>query len=571
MTNLHYINILKLLLVVFLIGIFGVFYWQTVMSLSLFGDATIHGYNAKTLMERGLDYLNADYPPFYYFAMTVLFQFFGEKGFNLVPYIGVLFLLISSFLFIRQITKNYYLGLLSIILVGSSPKIIYYSARMYQEILITALFVFSFYLLFKYLEKRKRNLLILLLFFIGISLSLKQQGLFILYSSIIIFFIFDFIKKRTSLQNLSLVIFLPILIGLPFYGVLFHTKGEIQPGSNEFELFKVINNFGQKIFLYNGEKNKVSDIFNSNNNLLVLKAYASNNSITSDSLQKELNNINFKYSKLADARAENRHIWPTDVFLNFNKFNQANSLYLLTWQGVGLESPILFYFSFIFLVGGFFFCLYKYKIYTNLLLFTIVFLPINYSLFIRNNDQQRYQLFIPIYLLAFIFVFLSVVIKRININNIYVLFLVTITLILVFIPILVPMIQRNELWGNSQIYSPSEGGINSVKETANWLNKNTKSSTIIGQVCGDETEYYSDRKLISDWRADFLDKKSLQTYFTKYNISYYVIFKSQLVNDNQWTSLCWIPMSFYNRLNNSYPKAYISNSNDIVVYNVYQK
>lgn len=557
---------LQITLLILIIGLFGVFYWQTVMSLPLFGDATIHGYEAKTLVERGINSLTADYPPFYSFIMAEIFSIFGEKGFNLVPYIGFIFLLISTFLFVKQITKNYYISLLAIIFIASSPKVIYYSARMYQEILLSAFFIFSTFLLFKYLEDRKRRILILLLFFIGITLSIKQQGLFILYLSISTFFVIDFLRKKISFVDLSFIFLIPIMVGLPFYGVLFHTKGEIQPGSNEFEIFKVINNAGQKIFFYTPEKNIISNEIN-NNNLFITKVYATSNINRTDNLENELEKINTKYSNLANARAENRHIWPTDVFLNFDKFNQANSLYLPMWQGLDLESPILYYFSFIFLIGGFFYCLLKYKSYSNLLIFTVIFLPNNYILFIRNNDQQRYQLFIPIFLTVFICILSLYIFNKIIINKVNTLILISISLIL-FIPILSSRIQLNESWVNSQIYSPSIGGIPTIQEAGSWLNKKTNSNTIIGQACGDEIQYYSDRHLISDWRVDFLDKDSLKSYFNKNNISYYIIFKSQLVDDNQWTSLCWIPNSFYKRMEANFSKAYITKSNDIVVYNV---
>ncbi|MDP3941939.1 MAG: hypothetical protein Q8Q49_06555 [bacterium] len=561
MRSLFKKELLQTTLVVLLIGFFGIFYWQTIMSLPLFGDATIHGTNAQQLLEGGVTKLGAEYPGFYAYLMAEFYVFFGEKGYNLVPFISFLFLLLSVFLFIRQLTKNYYLSLFSIVFVGCSPKIIYYSARMYQEILLSALFIFFVFLLAKYLETREKSTLILCSFLLGILLSLKQQGLFIMYSSTIIYFFIQLLRGKFSKLSFLCISVFPLILGLGFYGLLFHNKGQLIPGGEEFSLIKNINEYGKKIFFFDSKSN-LSAEFNAFTTKINIKSAPNE----TDTLIRSFRKINEDYSLQVHSRAESKHIWPTEVFLDFDKFNQANNLYLLELQGKKLESQIVFYFSFALLIIGFLYCLKNYKKYSNLLLFSAIFLPINYVLFARNNDQQRYHIFLPLFLLSFIFIALHQMYKKITINTSLKSLSATFLSILFFLPLLIPRIQINTLWVNSQIYSPSEGGIHSVQEAGDWIMKNTEKSSVIGQQCGNETKYYSQREVLGDWRTDFLSKQDLLSFFKRFNIEYYVIYKSQLVEEKNWINICWIPYSFFERMNTNFPKVYTTKKEDIFVY-----
>ncbi len=547
MRNLQLFKAIQLLTLILLISFFGVFYWQTTMTLPLFGDATIHGYNAKVLLEQGWQAYKADYPSLYSYTQDVLYVFFDEKGFNAVPFFGFLFLLMSTFLFIRQITKNYFMGLLSVVFVGCSPKLIFYTARMYQEILISSFFIFSIYLLFKFIAKKNYSTLFLLSFFVGISLSLKQQGLFILYPSIVGFFFLNFLRKKIKLGEFLYIFLIPLFIGLGFYGVLFHNTGVVHPGSEEFVIFRVINNIGKIVFQYSGsDSNDVPKLTRIDDKLAEVEAE--------------------RYST-GVARVEEKHIWPTDVFTNFVKFNQANSLYL-DWEGRKLESEILLYVSFVFLIAGLGYCLINFTVNKDLLFFSAIFIVINYLLFSRNTDQPRYHLFIPIYLLVFIFLFLNHYIKKINFSRHLRIFTASLIVILLFIPILHNRVNLNKRWGKTQLYASSIGGTESIIEVGNWFKKNTDIDVKIGQQCSNETRYYSDRSIIGDWRIYFIPIEDLKKYFKEKNIHYYVIYKSQIVPDKQWISLCWIPQTFYETMETHYKRVFTSPMKDVYVYEI---
>lgn len=539
---------IKLLIVGLLLLLFGSFYWQTIMELPLFGDATIHGLNANDVYSGGWENLRADYPGYYSYLMAIIYSFDNSKGYNLVPYASLIFLLIAVYLFSKQLTKNFYLAVLSIILVASSPKIVLYSAKMYQEILISAFFIFTFFLAFKFLESKTKMYLFLMSLFLGIAMSLKQQSLFILYPSIIALFTYESSRRRINFSELAVIIFLPLVVSLPFYGVLFHNKGRLQPGSEEFVVFKIINNIGQKVFFYEDSEYKPENFIQG-------------------PLKEKISQIESEHSELAFKRAESRHIWPTEVLTDFNKFNEANSLYNNV-QGKPLESPMIFYFWFFALMLGFITALIKYKSYDSLILLTVVFLAINYVLFSRNNDQQRYHIFIPIFLLIYILIFLRYIFFRVNEYGYKKSVIYILLSILFFLPIVTSRINLNKWWINSQLYSSSIGGIPSVEASGDWINKNVPKNAFIGQQCGNETRFYSKRRVEGDWKVNFLEDDELDEYFKSQNISYYVVNKSQIADDEDWYHICWVRKSFFTKLVNKYQKIYESPWGDIYVFKI---
>ena len=52
------------------------------------------------------------------------------------------------------------------------------------------------------------------------------------------------------------------------------------------------------------------------------------------------------------------------------------------------------------------------------------------------------------------------------------------------------------------------------------------------------------------------------------NVKYIVIFDSQIVPDEKWENLCWMPESFVEKIRKIYPKVYKTSFNDIRIYKV---
>lgn len=209
------------------------------------------------------------------------------------------------------------------------------------------------------------------------------------------------------------------------------------------------------------------------------------------------------------------------------------------------------------------------------LIFLLIFLAINYYLFLRTTDQMRYHLFIPIVFSVFsalgIYFFISLFILRNNLS----IYIKIIGIFLILASLLTPLIifayedaTSQKGWYKSQIYRTSIGGIASVQEAGKWLNNHTNENDLIWQTCGCELLYYSERKVIGNFWFYFLNESELREIFKDQNVKYIVIFDSQVVLDEEWENLCWVPESFAKKIRKIYPEVYKTSFNDIRIYKV---
>ena len=163
-------------------------YSNMIFSLPLFGDAATHGALFKRIIDSSVMNVKAiNYPPLYLIFESILFSIAGESGPHILILAALFILGFSVFLLIREILEKDMPAIIGVIMVLSSPKVIFYSARMYMEILLSAFFVLTVFFLFKFLRKGATIDLILLSFFTGVTASIKQTGLFALFPSIFAF------------------------------------------------------------------------------------------------------------------------------------------------------------------------------------------------------------------------------------------------------------------------------------------------------------------------------------------------------------------------------------------------
>lgn len=569
--NLTWLSLISIIL------IFGYFYFDMIFSLPLFGDAATHGSMTKNFLNKGLLNTKLTYPPLYIILQAVLFSLFGEKGMNSIVFLGILLIAVSIFLLIKELTDKTLIALLSTMIVLASPKIIFYSARMYMEILISGFFVFTIFLLVRFVKTKSTKNLILLAIFTAITASIKQQGLFILFPSILLFLCCFFIiskkkkdkekiQNRLSIKHIVIYFFIFLLLIFPAYFVLFHNHGRILGGLEKFKIINLINHIGRKI---SGYKKPVENIeFN-------------------EKWGQRLKEIRKKYYSIGVTRAESRHIWPLDPLTSWNGFIRTNGLYLENFWGGTTSKGLANFMNFLMFFGLILFVLniiFKNKIlkFKNrhlqiyFLIFLLIFLAINYTLFFRTTDQMRYHLFIPIIFSVFpaigIYFLISIFILR---NNFSIYYIRIISIFLIFILLLTPLIiltyedsTFNKRWYRSQIYSSSKGGIASIQEAGKWLNNHTNENDLIWQTCGSELLYYSERKVTGDFCFYFLNESELREIFKDQNVKYIVIFDSQIVLDEEWENLCWVPKSFAEKIGKIYPEVYRTSFNDIRIYKV---
>ncbi len=550
-----------------IIIIFGLLYFIMLISLPLFGDATIYGRITKNIIDDGLfNITEIKYPPIYSLLQSILFLFFHDNGMKAIILIGILLLSLSLYLLIKEITNNKTLALISIIIVLASPKLIFYSARMYMEVFLSAFFIFTIFLLLRFVEANNKSYLILLSFFTAISAIIKQQGLVILFPAVCAFLIFLYLKSgenKILKGHILIFILIFLLITIAPYWILFHSDGKIMPGIEEFKIGNFSNNLGQKLAKYEVPSEKLE--FN--------KKWVQN-----------INEFNEKYYLKGKELAEEKHILPWEMLISWDKFAKIHSLYITKFADSFISSSLSFIMTILILLGIFLFIYHLFcsnyifkskngELQFSFLIFFVFFNLINYMLFLRNTDQMRYHMFIPILLVIFIITSLYYLIcGLINLFSFKFKLVICPLIILILITSLISVtakdINLNKKWYRSQIYSPSHGGVYSVIEAGKWLNENTKKNEIMWQTCGNELEYYSDREVIGEPWIYFLNETDLKSVFKDSNVKMIILFDSQIVNDENWRNLCWLPKSFSDKIKKNYKQIYVTSFDDIRVYEV---
>lgn len=549
------INIEKLIFIFVLFLIFIVLskYFSLILDLPLFGDATTHAMISREVVEKGAWNSVELYPSQYFLTQATLYVFFGEKGFNSITLIGLLLSCLFLYLVGKELFENKYLAVVPVFLYLLSSKIAFYSARMYMEIFLSSFFVIVFYFFIKYIKEKRRIYLFLTLFFAFISSTIKQQGLFILLPSLMIFFVLWFLFKNKKELPFFLIIFLSlfVLVLIPPYLAMAHNSGYIIPGNEDFTIVNKTNTFLRAILNYEPEANVLSQ------DPVILEA-------------KE------KYYSIGSKSGESKHIKPFDVFKTKSAFVMANSLYVRNFAG-GKTSLFQENLNFILLILGFviLFCFSFFnKNYRLLLIFLAIFLFLNYALFLRNTDQSRYHLFIPIILTFVMILPLYLLFKHIfpnksqKLSKFLIIFLMLSLFFLEFIHIGFWEIDFNQRWKNSQIYSSSKGGIESIVEAGMWFRNVTDENITIFMQCGNELSYYSNRSLYGTPFIYFLPIQKIDELMNKYGFDYIVIFDSQTVPDSKWTNFCWVPQSYYDKIRKSYPEVFSTTRKDIHVFKV---
>jgi len=568
--NLAWISFILIVL------LFGFFYFDMIFSLPLFGDATIQGRITKDMLNRGLLDAEMGYPPLYNILQGILFSLFGESGMNSIVFLGLLLIAVSIFLLVKEVTDRVPIALLSTIIVLASPKIIFYSGRMYMEVLVSGLLIFTIFLLIRFVKTRSTKNLILLTIFTAITACIKQQGLFILFPSILLslccFFVIekrrgneDKIQNRLTIKHILIYFFIFFLLISPAYLVVIRNSGEIMQGSEEFGIFRLVNQVGRQV---SGYKEPVEDIG------------------FEGKWGQRLEEIEERYYDIGATRAEIRHTWPLDPIISWEGFSKINGLYLEKFGGGSTSRELADCINFIMLFGLVLFVLnimFKNKILKfkdsglqfYFLIFLVIFLAINYTLFLRNTDQVRYHLFVSIIFSLFSAVGVYFLVDFLILQNKFSTYARIMSVSLILILLVTTLITLtyedttfNKRWGASQVYSSSKGGVASIQEAGEWLNNHTNDDDPIWQNCGNELSYYSGRKVIGSFEFYFLNESELGEIFKDQNVRYIVVFDAMIVPDEKWINFCWVPESFVEKIRKIYPRTYRTSFGDIGIYEV---
>lgn len=509
-----------------LIALLCIYY--PLLGISLYWDATIHGLHAKKLIYEWWAMSDAAYPIFYYYISAYLFLIFWESGFNLQVFAGVFLILVYSYLIFFRTSRKFSLSCIWLIIIWLSPKLIFYSYRLYQEIFMTWYAVLIFYYYLRFSKKNSKWTMLILSLFLGFILALKQQWLFIFYMTFFVYASIRFFYKKFSINNLLKITIIPLVIGFPFYGILFHTKWFIVPWNEDFLVIKIINTIGKKVFFFQ-QKNEYVD-------------------------PRDFCDIyDCKFMYLWQAQWTDRQQTFFKTFTTYKSFNNIHSIF---WSDKNSSPHIYFIYLFIWIIF-----LFLKRSYISL--FVVLFLFFNYILFQRNFDQARYHLFIP-FVISFLFLASFGKMSRRNLNIQLFIFFIIFWVLWAVISV------KQWIYSSraAQIYSSSKGWIDSIMEAWLWLQNNTPRNVKIFHVSGNELAYYSERLIMSDWYIYQYPSTQIDSYFKENNYDLIVIFQSQIVLDRNWQNMSKIPESFLVKIKEMYPLIYTTTKGDIYIFSV---
>lgn len=530
-------------------GVFCWLYGRGLLLLPIFGDAANHASLARSFLERGPWETLSPYPPLYHLIGAGALALGGETGFKLISVVSLGLLGIATFLVARQITGSTAIGLLAEVMALLAPQTLFFSARMYMEILLCVFVLLAVLFVHRYLRLRRRREIMLAAVMAGMAALTKQQGLVLVTPAIALFLGGEALlhfgrgqpeRARAGLAHLAWFLAIVFILAAPATLWQFRSTGHILPDT---EYTTWLNDAGQAITGYEEELPEYRERWDE-----YLDEFFFGND----------------YDDLGYTRAEKRHIWPWQVATP-RGFYSIHSLY---WFFPGWQYPRIVTGTVLALIT-FGLAVWVWRSRRDpFLWFVLLFLVVNYSSFLRNNDQVRYHLYIS-FMLAFALPYGVTALsqRRDDVSRwaLAGLAMLAVVLSAAYLPAKVDKVQN---FARTQAYAPSVGGMASVAETSYWLRDHLADDETYYAVPTTEFGYYSGRDGIFDYRIYFLPQDTLQRVFADMGVTYIVLPDSTVVPDDEWTHILWTPQSFADNLEKLYPLAFTSKAGDILVFQV---
>lgn len=522
-------------------------YASAILSLPIFGDAANHARLAQSFLERGPWDTLSPYPPLYHLIGAAALALGGETGFKLITVVSLALLGMATFLVARQITGSTAIGLLAEVMALIAPQTLFFSARMYMELLLCVFVLLAVLFVHRYLRLRRRREIVLAAVMVGFAALTKQQGLVLVMPAIALFLGGEALlhfrrgqreRARTGVAHLAWFLAIVLILAAPATLWQFRSTGHILPDT---KYTTWLNNVGQAITGYDEQLPEYRQRWDE-----YLDEFFFGND----------------YDNLGYTRAEMRHIWPWQVATP-RGFYSIHSLY---WFFPGWQYPREVTATVLALIT-FGLAVWVWRSRRDpFLWFVFLFLVINYSAFLRNNDQVRYHLYISL-MLAFALPYGVTALshRRDDVSRwaLAGLAMLAVVLCAAYLPAKVDKVRN---FARTQAYAPSVGGMASVAETSYWLRDHLADDETYYAVPTTEFQYYSRQDGVFDYRIYFLPQDTLRQVFTDMGVAYIVLPDSTVVPDEEWTHILWTPRSFAHKLEKLYPVAFTSKAGDIRVF-----
>lgn len=535
-----------------LAGILTAFMWlygSMILNLPIFGDAANHARISRSFLDRGFWDTLTPYPPLYHLLGAFALAVGGETGFRLLTVLGLGALGVSLYLFSREVSRSTVVALLTVLVALMSMEILFFTARMYMEIVLSASVVMALFLAHRYFRLRTTGSLLWLAMAVGIAALIKQQGLVLLMPAVAIYLTVeagvlwvrgDGDRAGTTARHLALYVLVAALVAGPAMLWQFRSTGHVLPDT---EYTAWLNNAGQWLTGYEEEQAAWREQWDDRLNPFFLDNYA----------------------ERGFERAEARHIRPHQVFTTPRGFFSIHSLY---WYPTIWQYPVAANLLMLSLVAlGLVVWIWR-SWRQPFFWFFLAFLAINYAAFVRNTDQVRYHLYIAAALTFVIPYGVAVLMSRWRVASTVALAALGVFALALAASYIPARVDKARNFALTQAYAPSVGGIASVEEVSLWLDEHLSPGETFYALPTTEFQYYSGREGVFDYRIYFLPREELRALFDDMGVRYIVIPESTIVPNEQWNHILWGPQSFIDNLRSLYPVVCPSSSGDIWVFQV---
>ena len=438
-------------------------------------------------------------------------------------------------------------ALVSALIAFTAPKMALYGGRLYMEMPLAALMLVALTFLHRYLRLRERRDLVLAAVFVGLACATKQQALFLLVAAGA--FLYAEAAWHVARRHAPLLraIWAPAAftaitaaITLPALLWLLHSNGRIFPDT---EFTQQANAIGASVAGYQAPEQPWS----------AARWDGFLNSVYGNSDE----------AAIGTQKAEARHIWPADV-LSPNGFLAIHSPYIQDLEpkvSIGVILQVL-------LIAG----LVLWLKTPRSRAFTVFFggwLLLNYLSFVRENDQQRYYLFI-----AFACLFaIPLCVERLARCGGWRVAMAAVLALAVPVTVYASSDLPNQAsviqsYMSRQAYEPSSGGLRSVEYASDYLEHHLPADATYYAVPQTEFQYYAKRDGIFDYRIYFLSQELIANYLVDQKVEYVVLPESAIKQDSEWNHVVSVPRSFALKIAAMYPLAYETPKKDVYVFRV---
>lgn len=529
-------------------------------SLPVLGDGALHARLMQDIAGSGkpIADISAPYPVLYHLMGGILFQMLGITGIKLISPLAIGVSTLVAYLIARELTGRDVVSLLVMPLVAFSPKVIWYGALIYMEPLQVMFVLLGVYAMLLSLKRfYAPDIALVALMVAGAALT-KQVGLVMAVAAGMFFLI-----NRMGLQRTGMLAALvsAFIVG-PYVFMFFNSHALVKPpaiGPQELRE----RSAGPLGSLLMGDRWRYYPEW-------------------AWELEQEVDATEL-YSQGTQAH-ESRHIFGLALG-EWDKFLELHTLFPYSFFGYGeAPKPWLITALNASLVAGYILAM-AWAVRSQKWRAIALVLLVTYPVLSVGSDTRRYFLYVPV-LLAFLpllpFVQAHSVAEGLRWRNraapvaMAVAFL---ALGLIAVGQLYQMgVQEERVVrraGILQEYSPSAGGIPSIAVTGAWIRDHSGPDDVVFATSAYEWEYYAQRPNLwfqgLNYLIYFLPPERIDHYLGEAGARYVVIRDNQIVADEDWAHVGYMPQSFYDNVLGLYPLAFTSPHGDIKVYEVTTK